>query len=551
MGNDRNKPRTLQIKELLLNDMQRRKIVKFHKNSTGCSKTGRRYNFPIKRQRFTGVNPRNHRRIEEVLAAERRLREPLSPRQARRHLSVGSPNSLPVVVKHAWTHVGGGDYMVKSEGRKSLQHRDTFIKITSTVVNFAHPMAMEVDESRHAPMILSMVKTSDLSPLFDRHRVLVTVGAGGVGKTTVAAALALRAAQGGKRTLCLTIDPARRLATSLGLEKFPKEQMKVPVAFLEAHGIRLKGSLTVMMLDPEETFDQLIRDHSTSAEETSRILQHRIYTQLSKNLSGTHSYMAMEKVLSVMKDSQYDLIVLDTPPAARTLEFFDAPRRMSEILDSPATRALVRAIDGGSRLKFGLVGVGIRRAIAGLERVTGAGLVGEIAEFLATINGLFLGFGERAAQVEKHLMGGDFGYILVTSPLHKTIQDALCLSEQMKTRGLQIAGLVINRTALDVRNLGTPTSAMNNSQGLSSQGLSSQGLSTVGDLINLQLEKRIMEDRLLEPLFTSIQVPQHANLKERNSAIEVRVPSFSEDVHNPESLLRLASYLSGNEAPTS
>src|SRR6478609_8254091 len=131
-----------------------------------------------------------------------------------------------------------------------------------------------------------------LAELLDRHRVLVCVGSGGVGKTTVSAALALAAAERGKRTLCLTIDPARRLANSLGLEEMPTEQVAVSRAWLSEHGVELTGSLTVMMLDTKSTFDELVRRYAPTAEARQRILDNRLYCYVSTNLAGTQSYMA-------------------------------------------------------------------------------------------------------------------------------------------------------------------------------------------------------------------------------------------------------------------
>jgi len=262
-------------------------------------------------------------------------------------------------------------------------------------------MAMEVDVSGHMSMLAAVSSFGDLSALIEKHRVLVCVGAGGVGKTTVAAALALASAKMGKRTLCLTIDPARRLATSLGLKEFPAEEMRVPHEFFRARGIDISGELTVMMLDPRATFDELIRRVAPSEEEATRILGHRVYGHLADNLAGTQAYMAMEKVLNVLNDRRYDLIILDTPPSARALDFFDAPKKMTKILDSPATRALVNAFLAGHRIRFGVIAAGLRAGLKGVERITGGHLLTEMAELLAAMNGLFGGFGERARQVEK------------------------------------------------------------------------------------------------------------------------------------------------------
>lgn len=146
------------------------------------------------------------------------------------------------------------------------------------------------------------------------HRVVVTVGSGGVGKTTSAAALAVHAALEGRRVLCLTIDPARRLANSLGLSEMTTSEQEVPKELFAAHGLELKGSLSAMMLDTKKTFDQLIHNLASDAESRDRILNNEIYQYVSNSLAGTQEYMAMEKLFEVRKDPSWDLIVLDTPP---------------------------------------------------------------------------------------------------------------------------------------------------------------------------------------------------------------------------------------------
>src|SRR5688572_2356137 len=176
----------------------------------------------------------------------------------------------------------------------------------------------------------------------DAHQVVVCVGCGGVGKTTMSAALALAAANAGRRTLCLTIDPARRLASALGMDDFPAQEQQAPTAWLAAHGVTLAAPLTVMMLDAKRTFDELVSRHAGSPEAARVILENKTYAYLSEHLSGTRAYMAMERVLEAQTSGKFDLIVLDTPPSSRALDFFDAPEKMMEALDSPATRALVR-----------------------------------------------------------------------------------------------------------------------------------------------------------------------------------------------------------------
>src|SRR5690349_13687804 len=168
------------------------------------------------------------------------------------------------------------------------------------------------------------MQAPSLLKLFDERRVLVVAGAGGVGKTTVAAAIALSAAARGKRVLCLTIDPAKRLADRLGLDAASGAEQRLDPRTFEAAGLPIAGELWLVMLDTKRTFDELIRRHASSPEAASRILKNEFYEYVSTQLAGTQAYMAMETVLSVLGDSRYDLIVLDTPPTSDALDFLDA-----------------------------------------------------------------------------------------------------------------------------------------------------------------------------------------------------------------------------------
>lgn len=378
-------------------------------------------------------------------------------------------------------------------------------------------------------MLLDMPRTSDLSDLIRKHRVLVCVGSGGVGKTTVAAALALAAAHSGRRTLCLTIDPARRLATSLGLSSFPRQEMSLSPEFLKELGID-QGALTVMMLDAQATFDELIVRFAPTKEDADRILKHRVYQHLTSNLAGTQAYMAMEKVLSVLQDDSYDTIILDTPPSARALDFFDAPAKMGRILDSPATRALVRALQGGQGLKWGVVNAGIRVALRSLERITGATLLTEFADLLASMNSLFGGFEERAKRVGASFKSEKFGYILVTAPQKRTIQDAQELATSMESRDLRLGGVVLNRM-LDLVPESSDCTQAWGEEPLSQLSLASRV--ALAELVTHKAQAAREEEARCENFL--------GKLVSRPAAVRVR--AFDEDVHEARRLVAVAQAL--------
>src|SRR5512143_1638395 len=186
---------------------------------------------------------------------------------------------------------------------------------------------------------------TDLGTLLRTRRVIITVGAGGVGKTTTAAALAVAAAREGKRVLCLTIDPAKRLAESLGLKKIDKEAVTIDKGVFDAAGIPLKGELTVMMLDTKTTFDELVHKYSSTPEKAEQLLQNRLYKYVSTSLAGTQEYMAVEKLVAVREDKRFDLVVLDTPPTANALDFLDAPERLMDALDSATMKWFIQAFE--------------------------------------------------------------------------------------------------------------------------------------------------------------------------------------------------------------
>src|SRR5450432_2655881 len=281
------------------------------------------------------------------------------------------------------------------------------------------------------------VSSSSLLPVLSGRRIVVCVGAGGVGKTTVAAALALGFAQQGKRVLCITIDPAKRLADSLGLGAMNVEEQQVSQELFSAAGLRVSGSLTVLMLDTKHTFDELVTRHASSPEARDRILQNRIYNYVSTSLAGTQSYMAMEKVLLVQQDPRFDVIVLDTPPTSNALDFLDAPERLIEAIDSPAMRWLVETFEKSGRLSLNLVARGMALVLRGIARLTGKGFLEHLAEFVAELNELFGGFRERAIAVAQAFRAPDLSYVLVTSAAPAAIDEVSYFAARLRGQGMR------------------------------------------------------------------------------------------------------------------
>ena len=274
-------------------------------------------------------------------------------------------------------------------------------------------------------------------------RVLVCCGSGGVGKTTVSAALAIKLACQGQRVAVLTIDPARRLADSLGIGSLSNTARRVPLEAL-APTAEAKGTLDAMMLDAKATFDDLIRRVSPSPASARRILANRYYQFASERLGGMHEYMAMERLLDLYQTSPYDVIIVDTPPTRHALDFLKAPDRMAGLFDQGVMRWLVMpATQGGWRA----LELGSEVVARVLKRILGRSTIGEIAEFFEDFRELWDGFTDRSRRVQALLADPSTRFLLITSPAEAAQQEALFFLELLQERGLPFGGFIINRVA--------------------------------------------------------------------------------------------------------
>lgn len=290
-----------------------------------------------------------------------------------------------------------------------------------------------------------MADRPSLADLVKERRVLITVGAGGVGKTTTAAALAVAAAREGRKVLCLTIDPAKRLAQSLGLTEMGSDAVEVDKAVFAAAGVEMPGTLTAAMLDTKRTFDELIVKHSSSKAKADRLLNNKLYKYISASLAGTQEYMAMEKLVEVKADPRYDLIILDTPPTANALDFLDAPERLVGMLDSAAMKWFSEAFESSGKFSLNILAKGASAVLKGISKFTGGGLLEAMAEFISEINELFGGFKERAKHVEKTLRSPDVAFVLVTSPSPPSIREVLYFADRLTEAKMPRGAFVVNR----------------------------------------------------------------------------------------------------------
>lgn len=269
------------------------------------------------------------------------------------------------------------------------------------------------------------------------HRVVICAGSGGVGKTTTAAALALHGAQQGRRTVVLTIDPARRLADALGLKHLGNEECTVDVG--------APGTLSAMMLDQKGAWDRLVDRYAPSDEVRQRIRENHFYQHLSQSFAGSQEYMAVEQLSALHDSGRFDLIIVDTPPTRHALDFLEAPRRLADFLDRDVVRWFVKPYfsAGWSAMRFMNRTAG--SLLQRLEEATGISALMEISEFFTSMSGLFEGFEERVQRVDKLLRSTATAFILVASPEEEVLAEAQSFSRQVSGLSITLRAVVFNR----------------------------------------------------------------------------------------------------------
>ena len=278
-------------------------------------------------------------------------------------------------------------------------------------------------------------------------RTVVCCGSGGVGKTTTAAAIAVRAAESGRRVAVLTIDPARRLAQALGLEEMGNEPVAVPTVDTSAG-----GSLDAMMLDMKRTFDEVVLNHSTP-EKAEQILANPFYQAVSSSFAGTQEYMAMERLGQLIAERvdgepRWDLIVVDTPPSRSALDFLDAPKRLGSFLDGRFIRLLAAPAKVGGRAYLKVVSVGMGAVSGAMTKILGAQLLTDVQTFVAALDTMFGGFRERAESTYALLQDPGTAFVVVATPERDALREASYFVDRLAEEGMPLAGLVVNRVQM-------------------------------------------------------------------------------------------------------
>jgi anion-transporting ArsA/GET3 family ATPase len=285
--------------------------------------------------------------------------------------------------------------------------------------------------------------SSELRTALATRRVIVTVGAGGVGKTTTSAAIALGLAISGRKVAVLTIDPARRLATALGLDHLSGEPHLVDTGTL---GIEVRGQLWAMMHDSKATFDSIIEKLSPDEATRGEILANPVYRELSTAVAGSNELSAVARLYELYAEHDFDTIVLDTPPSRNALDFLETPGRLLSFLEGRALQVFLAP--GG--LTARLFGRGTALVFAIFARVTGVDMLSELSVFFRSLSGILEGFGERTRAVQQLLRSEQTGYVIVTSPEPEPVREARFLAEQLRRSGVDgEPAMIVNRVHLD------------------------------------------------------------------------------------------------------
>jgi anion-transporting ArsA/GET3 family ATPase len=375
-----------------------------------------------------------------------------------------------------------------------------------------------------------------LDQIVQGRRIVVCIGSGGVGKTTCAAVLGLHAALSGRKVLVLTIDPAKRLANSLGVAELDNEARRIDLeGFSQGES---EGQLWAMMLDMKRSFDRLVDRYAPDEETREKIYDNRLYQYFSTSLAGTQEYSAMERLHELYEEGDFDLIVLDTPPSGHALDFLDAPKRMAEAIESSALQWMYRPSLAARKFGVGLFNIGTTYALRTVAKFTGAEMLRELGSFLSNFRHMFEGFHSRARRVREVLGSNATSFLIVTAPDPLTVDEARFLRERLREEQIPFGGYIVNRVHqpyLPREALETPVSVLAKELG--------EPESLVEKLVENASEFQVLADLDAHTLIS---------LRERvGSRVIIRsIPYCSRDIHSLEGLewVRRALFLTPPKA---
>lgn len=362
--------------------------------------------------------------------------------------------------------------------------------------------------------------TNTFAHVVSDSRIIVCCGSGGVGKTTTAAALAVQAADSGRKVVLITIDPAKRLADALGLSGLTNDPAEI-----ETSG---QGQLWAMMLDARATFDSVIRQQARNEDQIRRILDNPFYNNIASRLSGSQEYMAAEKLYELFNDSRFDLVVVDTPPTREALDFLDAPQKLMSFLDHRVYRWLVAPARGGLKV----LNLAAQPILRTLGRVIGADVLTDAVSFFQAFEGIENGFRQRAEAVQTLLRSPVTKYVVVSTPRQDAVSEAIYFTNQLDEAGIQVTGIILNRLQ---PTFGKATSA--DALVLARQAEES------GDRKNAALHHNVAHLRQLAEAELEAIAPL---LRHTKQAVVARLFQRSEDVHDLATIADLGHELVGS-----
>jgi anion-transporting ArsA/GET3 family ATPase len=356
-------------------------------------------------------------------------------------------------------------------------------------------------------------------------RVVICAGSGGVGKTTTSAALAMGLAAEGRRVAVVTIDPARRLADSLGLEELGNEPHLVDPGRFAGHGVEMRGELWAMMLDPKRTFDELIARLAPDDRSREEVLANRIYQQLSGAVAGSQEFTAIAKLYELDRSGDFDVLVLDTPPSRNALDFLDAPDRLTGFLEGSALRMLLAPTGLAARVMGRSTGM-----VLGLvSKLTGIDLMQDLSVFFRALGGMLDGFRERATAVKRLLADPATTFLIVTSPEREPVEEAIFFRGKLRDAGMPFGGLIVNRVQTDAT-------------GAEPDALARELEAQLGPELTARVAETLREHQALA-------ARDRASLERLSTEIDdaapVVVPLLGGDVHDIDGLARVHAHLFG------
>jgi anion-transporting ArsA/GET3 family ATPase len=378
---------------------------------------------------------------------------------------------------------------------------------------------------------------SSLEPTLAQKRIVVCVGPGGVGKTTTAAAAALAAAQAGRKTLVITIDPARRLANSLGLTDLGHEVQQVNPALFASGARQPGGELHAMMLDQKAAFDEVVARHAAHPAAVERILANPLYAQISSALSGAHEYAAMAKLQEFHGSGRWDLIIVDTPPTDHALDFLDAPQKLSEAIDSPAVEWFRKLSSGrGGWSLLGRTGSFVLRRLA---KFVGSKFLDDVGAFFTEFNDVLGGFRARAEETFALLRQSSVGFVVIASPEPMATREALYFHGRLAASSMNFSGFVVNKL---VRSRPTSLTVAQTEQQLAAYpAVAALGLSRTSMRMTAEALHQAHHDMELKAL-----ADERSLIKLRQAAggsALIEIPLQDQDVHEISRLQAIAQRL--------